>query len=57
MIITPAVCVLYISCTGSQTVEQIKKNLWSFMRLVNINNIRTSCIVLTGFVGAMYIVI
>ena len=28
---------LLFTYTGSQTVEQIKKNLWSFMRLVNIN--------------------
>ena len=46
-VILPAVCVL---CqTGSHTVEQIKKNLWLFMRLVIITHIglfaQHSCIV------------
>ena len=36
--VTLAVCAI-ICHTGSQTVEQIKKNLWSFMRLVKINHI------------------
>ena len=32
-LVMPAVCT--VCFTGSQTVEQIKKNLWTFMRLVN----------------------
>jgi len=40
-------CTLFVYCTGSHTVEQIKKDLWSFMRLENVSTI--SCYMICGY--------